>query len=90
MARVSGDKMRETRATTERLVQLVQNIAESSLGQMKLVESLRLGAGEITESTEKTAEQLNAQNQVTSSLVTASQKLVESVSVFKLPAVVQS
>jgi twitching motility protein PilJ len=90
MARVSGDKMRETRDTTERLVQLVQNIAESSLGQMKLVESLRLGAGEITESTEKTAEQLNAQNQVTSSLVTASQKLVESVSVFKLPALVQS
>jgi methyl-accepting chemotaxis protein len=90
MARVSGDKMRETRDTTERLVQLVQNIAESSLGQMKLVESLRLGAGEITESTEKTAEQLNAQNQVTSSLVTASQKLVESVSVFKLPAVTQS
>jgi methyl-accepting chemotaxis protein len=90
MARVSGDKMRETRDTTERLVQLVQNIAESSLGQMKLVESLRLGAGEITQSTEKTAEQLNAQNQVTSSLVTASQKLVESVSVFKLPAVAQS
>jgi methyl-accepting chemotaxis protein len=90
MARVSGDKMRETRATTERLVQLVQNIAESSLAQMKLVESLRVGAGEITESTEKTAEQLNAQNQVTSSLVTASQKLVESVSVFKLPVVVQS
>ncbi len=90
MARVSGDKMRETRATTERLVQLVQNIAESSLSQMKLVESLRVGAGEITESTEKTAEQLNAQNQVTSSLVTASQKLVESVSVFKLPALVQS
>lgn len=90
MARVSGDKMRETRATTERLVQLVQNIAESSLAQMKLVESLRVGAGEITESTEKTAEQLNAQNQVTSSLVTASQKLVESVSVFKLPALVQS
>jgi twitching motility protein PilJ len=90
MARISGDKMRETRETTERLVQLVQNIAESSLGQMKLVESLRVGAGEITESTEKTAEQLNAQNQVTSSLVTASQKLVESVSVFKLPVLVQS
>ena len=86
MARVSGEKMRETRETTERLVQLVQSIAESSLGQLKLVEDLRLGAGEITDSTEKTAEQLNAQNQVTSSLVTASQKLVESVSVFKLPA----
>jgi len=86
MARVSGEKMRETRETTERLVQLVQSIAESSLGQLKLVEDLRLGASEITDSTEKTAEQLNAQNQVTSSLVTASQKLVESVSVFKLPA----
>jgi hypothetical protein len=57
---------------------------------MKLVESLRLGAGEITQSTEKTAEQLSAQNLVTSSLVTASQKLVESVSVFKLPALAQT
>ena len=89
MARVSGEKMRETRETTQRLVQLVQSIADSSLGQMKLVETLRLGAGEITQSTEKTAEQLSAQNLVTSSLVTASQKLVESVSVFKLPAAVQ-
>lgn len=87
MARASGAKMRETRDTTERLVQLVRSIAESSQQQMLLVEDLRLGAGEITASTDKTAEQLTAQNQVTSSLLTASQKLVESVSVFKLPTV---
>jgi methyl-accepting chemotaxis protein len=90
MARASGEKMRETRETTERLVQLVQTIAQSSEQQMKLVDELRIGAGEITESTNKTAEQLSAQNQVTSSLLTASQKLVESVSVFKLPAVTQA
>ncbi len=86
MARASGEKMRETQATTARLVQMVQNIAQSSQEQMKLVETLRAGAGELTQSTETTAEQLTAQNQVTSSLMTASQKLVESVSVFKLPA----
>jgi methyl-accepting chemotaxis protein len=88
LARASGEKMRETRETTQRLVQLVQSIAESTKEQLNLAEDLRHGAGEITTSTEKTAEQLSAQNQVTSSLLTASQKLVESVSVFKLPATV--
>jgi methyl-accepting chemotaxis protein len=89
-ARNSGERMRETRDTTERLVQLVQTIAQSSQQQLVIAEDLRLAAGEITASTEKTADQLSAQNQVTSSLLTASQKLVESVSVFKLPPVTQS
>jgi methyl-accepting chemotaxis protein len=89
-ARLSGEKMRETRETTERLVQLVQTIAQSSKQQIALAEDLRIGAGEITASTEKTADQLIAQNQVTSSLLTASQKLVESVSVFKLPVITAS
>jgi twitching motility protein PilJ len=86
MARSSGEKMRETRATTERLVQMVQTIAQSTLAQSKLAEQLQVAAGEISLSTEKTAEQLSQQGQVTSSLVAASQKLVDSVSVFKLPA----
>jgi twitching motility protein PilJ len=89
-ARNSGERMRETRDTTERLVQLVQTIAQSSQQQLVIAEDLRMAAGEITASTEKTADQLSAQNQVTSSLLTASQKLVESVSVFKLPPVTQS
>jgi twitching motility protein PilJ len=87
MARSSGEKMRETRASTQRLVEMVQTIATSTLAQVSLAADLQTAANEITLSTEKTAEQLSQQNQVTTSLVTASQKLVESVSVFKLPAV---
>jgi methyl-accepting chemotaxis protein len=84
-ARSSGEKMRETQATTERLVQLVQSIAQSTQAQVKLASDLQSAAGEISQSTQQTAEQLQQQNQVTASLMTASQKLVESVSVFKLP-----
>jgi twitching motility protein PilJ len=87
MARSSGEKMRETRASTQRLVEMVQTIATSTLAQVSLAADLQTAANEITLSTEKTAEQLSQQNQVTTSLVAASQKLVESVSVFKLPAV---
>lgn len=86
MARSSGEKMRETRASTQRLVQMVQTIAQSTQGQMALAGELQTAANEITASTQKTAEQLQQQNQVTTSLVSASQKLVESVGVFKLSA----
>ncbi|NJR71898.1 MAG: hypothetical protein HC782_01805 [Gammaproteobacteria bacterium] len=86
MARSSGDKMRETRAATQRLVQMVETIAQSTLSQVGLSADLQSAANEITASTQKTAEQLTQQNQVTNSLVSASQKLVESVAVFKLPA----
>jgi twitching motility protein PilJ len=87
LARESGVRMRETRETTARLVQMVQTIARSTETQMALAGNLQTAAGEITKSTQQTAEQLAQQNQITTSLVTASQKLVESVSVFKLPAV---
>lgn len=86
LARESGVRMRETRETTARLVQMVQTIARSTETQMALADNLQTAAGEITKSTQQTAEQLAQQNQITTSLVTASQKLVESVSVFKLPA----
>ncbi len=85
MARSSGEKMRETRATTQRLVQMVQTIAQSTIAQVKLAADLQVAANEITDSTQKTAEQMLQQSQVTNSLVSASQKLVETVSVFKLP-----
>lgn len=86
MARQSGQRMRETRETTERLVQMVQTIARSTQQQVQIAADLQNAAGEIAQSTKKTEEQLQQQNQVTTSLVSASQKLVESVSVFKLPA----
>lgn len=86
-ARASGERMRETKEATARLVGLVASIAAGTATQLKLSDALRVGAGEITTSTEQTATQLQAQGQVTAGLVSAAQKLVESVSVFTLPKV---
>jgi methyl-accepting chemotaxis protein len=85
LARQSGQRMRETRETTERLVQMVHTISRSAQQQVRIAADLQSAASEIALSTKKTEEQLTQQNQVTTSLVSASQKLVESVSVFKLP-----
>ena len=85
LAHNAGERMRETHEATARLVQLVTTIANSSAEQTKIAVSLRSAADEITQFTAKTGEQLAAQNQSAASLVTASKKLMESVSVFKLP-----
>ncbi len=88
LARASGVKMTETRETTLRLVQLVETIARSSDEQVRLAVELSNAAAEITASTEKTATQLAAQNVVTSDLMQSSKRLVDSVSVFRLPNIV--
>lgn len=85
LAHNAGERMRETHEATARLVQLVATIANSSAEQTKIAVSLRAAADEITQFTAKTGEQLAAQNQSATSLVSASKKLMESVSVFKLP-----
>ncbi len=85
LAHNAGERMRETHEATARLVQLVATIANSSAEQTKIAVSLRAAADEITQFTAKTGEQLAAQNQSAASLVAASKKLMESVSVFKLP-----
>jgi methyl-accepting chemotaxis protein len=85
LAHSAGEKMRETHEATARLVRLVATIATSSAEQTKIASVLRAAADEIAQFTEKTAEQLIAQNQSAASLVSASQKLVDAISVFKLP-----
>lgn len=85
LAHNAGERMRETHEATARLVKLVATIANSSAEQTRIAVSLRSAADEITQFTAKTGEQLAAQNQNAASLVTASKKLMESVSVFKLP-----
>ena len=85
LAHTAGERMRETHEATARLVQLVATIASSSAEQTRIAASLRAAADEITQFTAKTAEQLDAQNQSATSLVASSKKLMESVSVFKLP-----
>jgi methyl-accepting chemotaxis protein len=85
LAHSAGERMRETHEATARLVRLVATIATSSAEQTKIAVVLRAAADEIAQFTEKTAEQLVAQNQSAASLVSASQKLVSAISVFKLP-----
>lgn len=85
LAYSAGERMRETHEATARLVRLVATIATSSAEQTKIASVLRSAADEIAQFTEKTAEQLVAQNQSAASLVSASQKLVGAISVFKLP-----
>jgi methyl-accepting chemotaxis protein len=85
LAYSAGEKMRETHEATARLVRLVATIATSSAEQTKIAAVLRAAADEIAQFTKKTAEQLVAQNESAASLVSASQKLVDAISVFKLP-----
>lgn len=87
LAHNAGERMRETHEATARLVRLVATITTSSSEQTKIAAVLRAAADEIAQFTEKTAEQLVAQNQSAASLVSASQKLVEAISVFKLPMI---
>ena len=87
LAHNAGERMRETHESTARLVRLVATIANSSAEQTKIAVVLRAAADEIAQFTEKTAEQLVAQNQSAASLVSASQKLVSAISVFKLPTI---
>lgn len=87
LAHNAGERMRETHEATARLVRLVATITTSSAEQTKIAAVLRAAADEIAQFTEKTAEQLVAQNQSAASLVSASQKLVDAISVFKLPTI---
>jgi methyl-accepting chemotaxis protein len=83
-AQKAGDEMRETRATTADLVQLVQRIATNSTAQAQASLQLRERASQIQESTERTYEQLQAQGQQTEKLVGFSRDLVRTVSVFNV------
>ncbi len=70
-------------------MRLVATISSSSTEQTKIASVLRSAADEIAQFTDKTSEQLVAQNQSAASLVSASRKLVDAISVFKLPQVDQ-
>jgi methyl-accepting chemotaxis protein len=85
LAQRSGEQMLATQSTTTRLVELVQSITQSAQQQVRIAEALRKRVGEIGESTERTARQIQAQNQSTEVVVEAAKRLVQSVSVFKLP-----
>lgn len=84
-AQKAGEQMRRTQEITARLVNQVRSIANASEQQKAMSAQLLEAVQRIGESTENTAQQIVAQNQETDTLLDASRRLVESVSVFKLP-----
>ncbi len=85
LAEQAGSEMKETRETTAKLVNLVEQIASDSLNQAKLSKVLREDHDAIEDSSTQTYENLDAQMGNTKSLVNLSTRLLESVGVFTLP-----
>ncbi len=83
----SGQQMRETQQSTASLVELVKRITSSAQVQMKITTELRNRVHQIGASTEKTAAEILLQSEATADLSKSADRLVESVRVFKLPAV---
>jgi len=86
LAERAGAQMRETEQSTNHLVQMVDRIAKSSEAQARSTEGLKNRAGKIHKTTEMTGSEMQQQAEGTVKLVEFAGKLVEAVSVFRLPA----
>ncbi len=84
-ADLAAQQMAKTLKATNFLVESVEQIAAGTEAQASIAVNLRERANQIREQTQKTATRLNSQLQQTSDLVSYSRRLVDSVSVFKLP-----
>lgn len=87
-AQKAGDQMRLTQEITGELVAQVRRIAASSEQQKDRSAQLLQSVQRIGQSTERTGQQIDAQNRETDTLQAAARRLVESVNVFKLPKLV--
>ena len=83
-AQKAGEQMRRTQAITTELVTHVRGIARASDEQKVMAQQLLVSVQQIGDSTEQTAQQIQAQNIETESLQEAARQLVESVGVFRL------
>jgi methyl-accepting chemotaxis protein len=83
-AQRAGEQMRLTQEITGELVAQVRRIAASSETQKVASAELLKSVQVIGESTERTAQQIQTQNQETDTLLDSARRLVESVNVFKL------
>jgi methyl-accepting chemotaxis protein len=84
-AQKAGEQMRRTQEITGELVAQVRHIAQASSQQMQTSERLLEAVQRIGLSNERTFQQIDAQNRETVTLQESARRLVESVSVFKLP-----
>jgi methyl-accepting chemotaxis protein len=85
LAERAGQQMQETQQTTESLVNAVKRIAEDSQQQARISIELKDRGQKIHHSTEETNRELEGQRLETEQLVHFSQRLTESVRIFKLP-----
>jgi methyl-accepting chemotaxis protein len=83
-AQKAGEQMRLTQEITSQLVAQVQRIAASSETQKIASAELLKSVEGIGQSTERTAQQIEAQNRETETLLDSARRLVASVNVFKL------
>lgn len=86
LAEEAGERMGETRATTQTLVESVVRIAQNSTKQARVAKELRERASMIDESTVATNREMQQQALLSDELVNAAEELQRSVSVFKLAA----
>ncbi|WP_299200364.1 methyl-accepting chemotaxis protein [uncultured Amphritea sp.] len=86
LAEEAGERMSETRSTTQTLVESVVRIAQNSAKQARVAKDLRVRAGKIDESSLATNKEMQQQSELSDELVSAAQELQQSVSVFKLAA----
>ena len=84
-AQKAGEQMRLTQEITSELVAQVRRIAEASDHQKGMSLGLLQSVQRIGQSNERTSLQIDAQNEETATLLDSARRLVESVSVFKLP-----
>ena len=82
----AGQEMDETQKTTSELVNGVKHIAKRSIEQARVSKELQKQAGILHEGNLETDQELAEQAKHTENLAGFSQRLVQSVSVFKLPA----
>jgi methyl-accepting chemotaxis protein len=85
LAEKAGDQMRETRETTNNLVDSVRQIASHSQDQARMSNKLQHHAQQMQESSSKTRQQMQEQSQMTVKLVQYAKGLLKAVQVFELP-----
>ncbi len=85
LAEQAGEQMKGAQKSTQTLADSVHKIAQHTLAQVKVGQTLMNRAEKIKESTVKTEEQLQSQNELSDTLVANAEDLVTSVHVFTLP-----
>ncbi|MDD2722828.1 MAG: methyl-accepting chemotaxis protein [Methylovulum sp.] len=84
LAGQAGERMQQTRATTESLVESIQRIADNAIAQTAVAEQLRFRAVSIDASAQSTYDKMTQQARLSEDLVWSAKELQAAIGVFKL------